>query len=70
MRKFVERTELFTDADGINVERVRSLINCATTRVIYGIQCLCNKIYIGKTYIASASVSISEILGKRNPKVP
>lgn len=41
-------SEVFTNADNTKIYKIKSL-NCATTKVIYSLQCPCNKIYIGKT---------------------
>lgn len=46
---FVERTDTFRDAKGEGEHKIRDLINCSTSKVVYMITCPCPKIYIGKT---------------------
>lgn len=46
---FVDRTQVFNDADKQKNFKIKRFINCSTTKLIYMIECPCKKVYIGKT---------------------
>lgn len=46
--KFVEKTENFIDTNQSEMFQIKNVINCATSRVVYMLECPCKKYYIGK----------------------
>lgn len=47
--KYVDRSKTFRNSDGSQQFEIRSFINCATTRILYVLECPCHKLYVGKT---------------------
>lgn len=47
--KFVDRSTTFRDSESKQKYEIRSFINCATSKVLYILECPCRMLCVGKT---------------------
>lgn len=47
--KSVDRSKTFRDSESKQEYENRSFINCATSKVLYSLECSCRMLYVGKT---------------------